>query len=157
MSPVEVQSYLLKLIDGIDPQKLCVIGSSLGGLYCSWVAEQYGAKRAVLLNPAIGNWDTSGIKPGWANVDGSDKKMWIGADYLQQVTDMIPKKLTQPKRYLTVISQKDEVLDWEITKEFTAETHQIFLPESDHRISDFGKVLIPVMDFVQFGTVDAEI
>ncbi len=151
MSPKEVQTYLLELLKGVDPQKLRVIGSSLGGLYGTWVSENFGAQRSVLLNPAIGNWDTSEIKPGWAEVSGTSKRMWIGPDYLKQVEEMIPNKLTKPSRYMTVISQKDEVLDWRVTEEFTEKTHQIFLPDSDHRISDFQKILQPVMDFVEFG------
>jgi len=41
-----------QLADTDSPRELTVIGSSLGGFYATWIAEQLGCK-AVLLNPAV--------------------------------------------------------------------------------------------------------
>lgn len=54
MSPFEVASLIRKIRQ--EHGELNVIGSSLGGLYASWAMENLKLNRAVLLNPALGNW-----------------------------------------------------------------------------------------------------
>ncbi|MFX8227091.1 YqiA/YcfP family alpha/beta fold hydrolase, partial [Acinetobacter baumannii] len=41
-----------QLARATEPRALTVVGSSLGGFYATWLAEQLGCK-AVLLNPAV--------------------------------------------------------------------------------------------------------
>ena len=51
VGPQEAQQIMLEAARGIDPNELCLVGSSLGGFYATWLAETLGC-RAVLLNPA---------------------------------------------------------------------------------------------------------
>src|SRR5471032_2985652 len=51
-SPKAAIALALALVDGVPPDELAIIGSSLGGYYATWLAEHLGC-RAVLLNPAI--------------------------------------------------------------------------------------------------------
>jgi predicted esterase YcpF (UPF0227 family) len=51
-SPKEAMAQTMSLVAGVVPADLSIIGSSLGGYYATWMAEQLGC-RAVLLNPAV--------------------------------------------------------------------------------------------------------
>ncbi|HRK57130.1 MAG TPA: YqiA/YcfP family alpha/beta fold hydrolase, partial [Burkholderiaceae bacterium] len=52
MSPRAAAKLVLATAQMDDAEHLTLIGSSLGGFYATWAAEQLGC-RAVLLNPAI--------------------------------------------------------------------------------------------------------
>ena len=54
-SPSHVQTIIQEAIKGIAPEELCLVGSSLGGFYATWLAEKVGC-RAILLNrrPCLG-------------------------------------------------------------------------------------------------------
>ena len=51
-SPRAAAGLARELAARAAPEALALIGSSLGGYYATWVAEQLGC-RAVLLNPAL--------------------------------------------------------------------------------------------------------
>ncbi|HQR75553.1 MAG TPA: YqiA/YcfP family alpha/beta fold hydrolase, partial [Burkholderiaceae bacterium] len=51
-SPARAVEQVEALVRGVVPDRLALIGSSLGGYYATWLAERIGC-RAVLLNPAI--------------------------------------------------------------------------------------------------------
>src|SRR5688572_7883152 len=51
-SPREAITSALEAAGSVAPDRLTLIGSSLGGYYATCLAEQLGC-RAVLLNPAI--------------------------------------------------------------------------------------------------------
>src|SRR5262245_9824024 len=51
-SPKLAMELAFGLVEGIPPQELTIVGSSLGGYYATWMAEKLGC-RAVLLNPAV--------------------------------------------------------------------------------------------------------
>ncbi|HET8745719.1 MAG TPA: YqiA/YcfP family alpha/beta fold hydrolase, partial [Ramlibacter sp.] len=51
-SPREAMALVADLVATWPRERMAVIGSSLGGFYATWVAEETGC-RAVLLNPAV--------------------------------------------------------------------------------------------------------
>lgn len=71
MSPEEVAAFLSKLIkEDLEGGPVDVIGSSLGGFYAAWAKEHLPVVKAVLLNPALGNWGKVDFQPGWHKVSG---------------------------------------------------------------------------------------
>ncbi|MFW8423631.1 YqiA/YcfP family alpha/beta fold hydrolase, partial [Klebsiella pneumoniae] len=67
-SPLAAVVDAQRLLTGVDPDELTIVGSSLGGYYATYLAEKLGC-RAVLLNPAtrpyedLGKW--LGEQPMW--------------------------------------------------------------------------------------------
>src|SRR4051812_31091307 len=51
-SPRQAIHLASSIVKQAAPDQVTLVGSSLGGYYATWLAEQFGC-RAVLLNPAI--------------------------------------------------------------------------------------------------------
>jgi uncharacterized protein len=147
-SPREVAALLQSLIQGWPTDTMAVMGSSLGGYYATWLAEQAGC-RAVLLNPAVHPardlrpW--VGRHPSWHQPDA-----WVEVlpEHIDQMAELEAGPLQQPSRYLSFIAQGDEVLDWrEMAARYPHEGTRI-LPGGDHALSDFEAHLPEIMRFL---------
>ena len=88
----------------------CLIGSSLGGFYATYLAEKHGLK-AVLLNPAIDP------HVGLRAYLGPQKNLHTGEPYelteahLKEWEALYVPRIT-PQRYLLLVETGDEVLDY---------------------------------------------
>ena len=127
---------------------MAVVGSSLGGFYATYVAEQTECK-AVLLNPAV--------KPA------RDLKKYIGeqsswhdpqehfffkSEFIDELCTLQCQGLRQPDNYLAVIAKGDEVLDWrEMTGRYLGARIKL-LEGGDHALSDFDAHLDEVLAFL---------
>jgi uncharacterized protein len=137
--------------EAIRKAPLAIIGSSLGGFYAAALTERLlrvGVyARCVLLNPApypardlaayigqVKNWHDAG-----------------GFEFTPQHVDELKiietQAFTRPERYMAVIAQGDEVLDWrEMTQRYPAGTLRL-LEGGDHAISDFEMYADEVLAF----------
>ena len=126
-----------------------LVGSSLGGCYATWLAEQTGC-RAVLLNPAVHPArDLAGeVGPQVGYHDGEPFE--FKAEYVEQLRRYEIGQITRPERYLLVAAQGDEVLDWkEMVAAFAGARHRI-VAGSDHGLSDFASHVDEVLAFAGF-------
>jgi len=127
---------------------MAVVGSSLGGFYATWVAEQM-ACRAVLLNPAVNPARDLekyiGEQTSWHD---PQERFFFRSEYVQELRDLTSTELTLPERYLAVIAKGDELLDWR-EMELRYRGAQIRLLEGgDHALSDFEAHLPALMAFL---------
>jgi predicted esterase YcpF (UPF0227 family) len=123
-----------------------VVGSSLGGCYATWLAEQIGCK-AVLLNPAVqAARDLAGqVGPQLGYHDGEPFE--FKAAYVDQLRGFQVARISRPGRYFLVAAQGDEVLDWkEMVAAYPGARHKI-LAGSDHGLSDFESYVDEVLSF----------
>ena len=147
-SPAEAMRQVLDGISGWPPERMAVIGSSLGGFYATVVAERVGC-RAVLLNPAVNPARDLARYIGEIEAWHTDERFYFRPEYVDELRAMPPRSLTRPQRYFAVIAKGDEVLDW---REMTArhEGARIRLLEGgDHALSDFEDHLGAVFDFLE--------
>jgi uncharacterized protein len=132
---------------------LAIIGSSLGGFYAAALAERLGRtgvySRCVLLNPApypardlsaylgrVKNWHDEG-------------NFVLTEQHVDELKVIDGQAFTRPERYMAIITQGDEVLQWrEMTKRFPAGTMRL-LEGGDHAISDFDSYADDVLAFCQ--------
>ena len=123
-----------------------LVGSSLGGCYATWIAEQTGCK-AVLLNPAmhpardlLGH---VGVQTGYHDgIPFEFKAAWI-----DQLRSYQVDHITLPGRYFLIAAQGDELLDWkEMVAAFAGARHRV-IAGSDHGLSDFEDYIDEVLDF----------
>ena len=129
-----------------DPARLSVVGSSLGGYYATWLAEQLGC-RAVLLNPAIHPYRDLEAHLGHQTVFFSDQTSELTEDHLAQLQGLDTTPLTRPDRYLLVAATGDEVIDCRTMLAKYAGCRQRVIEGSDHALSDFDRYLDEVLDF----------
>ena len=147
-SPREAMALLMHGIADWPRASMAVMGSSLGGYYATWVAENLGCP-AVVLNPAVfAARDLAryvGEHTAWHDPAES---FVFKADYVAELQALACTGLKRPANYFALIAKGDEVLDWrEMTARYPG-AHIKLLPGSDHAISDFADHLDDVLGFL---------
>ncbi|HWT72979.1 MAG TPA: YqiA/YcfP family alpha/beta fold hydrolase [Oxalicibacterium sp.] len=130
----------------VDPADLSIIGSSLGGYYATWLAEQLGC-RAVLLNPAVHAARDLASQVGVKTQYHSNEAFEFRKEYLDELEEIRVDRITRPERYFLIAATGDELLDWrEMTAQF-ADARQHVIQGSDHGLSDFADYADEVLAF----------
>lgn len=134
-------------LEGADsPRALTVVGSSLGGFYATWLAEQLGCK-AVLLNPAVQAVRDLATQVGEHHMYHSDAPFVFLPEYVDELTAIHAPRITQPDRYFLVAATGDEVLDWREMRDRFTGCRQRIVQGSDHGLSDFAQWMPEVLEF----------
>lgn len=145
-SPLAAVVDAQRLLTGVAPDDLTIVGSSLGGYYATYLAEKLGC-RAVLLNPAVHPYQDL---DKWLG----EQPMWHGGGtivveprHLDELRMIEVPQITRPERYYLVAATGDQTLDYRdmLTKYPGAKVTQI--EGSDHGISDFANYMDDVLRF----------
>lgn len=132
-------------------ERMAVIGSSLGGFYATWLAVQRGCK-AVLLNPAIDPARDLAAHTGPQTAWHDPHSVFdFRPEYVNELRPLYaPHPLPAPARFLAVIAQGDEVLDWrEMSARYQGSPQRV-QTGGDHGLSSFEAQHLPaVLDFLQ--------
>ena len=145
-SPRAAFALIRELVEGKPPEEISVVGSSLGGIYATALAEAIGC-RAVLINPAV--WPARDLAKyiGEQQAWHSEDRFYFRPEYIDELQDLTVDDITQPQRYLLLAATGDEVLDWrEMTARY-AGANQHVIEGSDHGLSDFEQYLDEVVQF----------
>jgi predicted esterase YcpF (UPF0227 family) len=124
---------------------VCLVGSSLGGFYATYLAEKHGA-RAVLINPAVDP------HVGLRAYLGPQRNLHTGEPYelteahLAQWEALYCRRLT-PQRYLLIVETGDEVLDYRKAVHRYAGAEQIVVEGGDHSLQSFTEHLPRILEF----------
>lgn len=145
-SPRQAVRDVAREVQGIAPENLTLIGSSLGGYYATWLAETIGC-RAVLLNPAIRPQDDLAKYLGVQPVYFSDASIDFRREYLVELEEIDTPVITRPERYLLFAATGDAVIDYRAMTRKYAGAHQSVIEGSDHELSDFAQYLDRVLEF----------
>nr|WP_208621887.1 YqiA/YcfP family alpha/beta fold hydrolase [Bordetella genomosp. 12] len=135
-----------QLLADDDTTPLTVVGSSLGGYYATWLAEQLGCK-AVLINPAVHAARDLATQVGEHTMYHSPAPFVFLPEYVQELRELDVPELTRPQRYFLLAATGDEVLDWREMRDRFEGCRQRIIPGSDHGLSDFAQWLPEVLDF----------
>jgi predicted esterase YcpF (UPF0227 family) len=151
-SPREAMALLAAGVAGWPVASMAVVGSSLGGFYATVLAEQTGC-RAVLLNPAVDPARDLARQVGQqAQWHAPGEHFEFRAGHVDELRQMTPRAITQPQRYLAVIAEGDEVLDWREMVARYAGAHIRQVAGSDHALTDFDAHLRAVLAFLGLGS-----
>lgn len=127
---------------------LAVIGSSLGGFYATWLAEQSGCK-AVLLNPAVNPARDLKRHIGEQTVwQDPQQHFFFEPRFVDELCALQAGPLKAPHNYLAVIAKGDELLDWREMAARYAGAQLRLLEGGDHALSDFELHVPAILDFL---------
>ena len=142
--PAEAMAALERLVRE-RPKDTALIGSSLGGYYATWLAEQYGV-RAVLATPAVRPYEL--LK----DAIGMQTNLYTGARYeftaahLDELRALEVSSVT-PDRYLLVVTTGDEVLDYRHAVDRYRGAETILQDGGDHGFANFDRHLDRALAF----------
>jgi predicted esterase YcpF (UPF0227 family) len=144
-SPKAAMDTVAQAIRDWPDARMAVVGSSLGGYYATWVAEQR-ACRSVLLNPAVNPArDLEKYIGQQTQFHAPEEHFYFKAEYVQELRELQCGDLQQPQNYLAVIAKGDEVLDWREMYGRYAKAQVLLQEGGDHALSDFAQHLPAVM------------
>ncbi|MEG0921792.1 MAG: YqiA/YcfP family alpha/beta fold hydrolase [Comamonas sp.] len=150
-SPKEAADLLLKTTRswaGLPPESVAVIGSSLGGFYASWIAQQLRCK-SVMINPSTKPWvsleNYLGEQTAWHTPDES---FFFRPEYLDELKALDVSQQPPAAAQLLIAAKGDEVLDWhDMVARYPAA--KVLLQEGgDHALSNFDEYLPEIDRFL---------
>ncbi len=145
-SPRQAIALAQRLMQDQSPEKLVLIGSSLGGYYATWLAEQAGC-RAVLLNPAVKPPQDLERYVGVSTTYHSNEPFEFRREYIDELRALAVPRITRPERYFLVAATGDEVLDWRDMTAHYPQARQRIIDGGDHGLSGFADYLDEVLAF----------
>lgn len=145
-SPREAIALALDEMRGFPPEEVALIGSSLGGYYATWLAEQTGC-RAVLLNPAVTPPKDLEKYVGVSTAYHDNTRFEFKRSYLDELQALRIARPSLPHRYFLIAATGDEVLDWRAMVAHHANARQTIIEGSDHGLSDFARHMDDVLAF----------
>lgn len=144
VSPRHAAHVLWELAQ-LASDQLALIGSSLGGFYATWLAEQIGC-RAALLNPAIDPARDLQAHIGRQPVYFSDEEVDFRAEFIYELRELeVP--VTRPERYFLLAATGDTVIDYRTMVAKYQGARQRVVPGSNHELSDFAQYVDEVLSF----------
>lgn len=149
-SPKLAITLIQEEIKDIDPAQLTLFGSSLGGYYATWLAEQTGC-RAALLNPMIKI--PTDISPfmNAATAFHSNEPFEFKLEYIDQLRQLEVLKITKPERYFLIAATGDELLDWREMQAHYPDARQTIIEGSDHALTGFEQYIDDLLAFSGIG------
>ncbi|MTD33132.1 alpha/beta fold hydrolase [Paludibacterium sp. dN 18-1] len=125
------------------PADTVLIGSSLGGFYATWLAEQHGL-RAILINPAVRPYHLLSTYPGEQIHPYTGEHYTLTDDDMHTLRAHRAKQIS-PNRYWVILGSGDEVLDWkEAVRRYDGNRLTVFNGD-DHRLARWPECLPDVL------------
>jgi predicted esterase YcpF (UPF0227 family) len=150
-APAEAIKQAQQAIDELKKQpgieQVFVMGSSLGGFYATYLAEEESLK-AVLINPAVRPFEL------FDKYLGPNEHFYDGQTYLlepkhiEQLRMIEVEYLSRPKESLLLLQTGDETLDYQLAVEKYGECPSWIEPGGSHSFEEFMARLETIFHFV---------
>tara|TARA_A200000159_G_scaffold157128_1_gene172856 strand:+ start:269 stop:772 length:504 start_codon:yes stop_codon:yes gene_type:complete len=146
-SPSRAIAQIEKIIKEYS-NRVCLVGSSLGGLYATFVADRYDLK-SVTINPVVRNHILE-----MKNLVGSHKNFHTDEEYEFTMKDYLDlqklglKELKNPLNHLCLIKMSDEVLDHNKTFAYFSKSYVLSEKGGNHSYDDFFEKIPLILDYM---------
>lgn len=134
-------------IERFPRESITLVGSSLGGFYCTYLAERHDL-RAVLLNPAIYPHQHLRAYLGTQSNLHTQSKYELTEEHLGS-WEKLYRPTIHPDRYLLLVETGDELLDYRDAVKKYAGARQIVIEGGDHSLARFPEYLPPILEFAR--------
>lgn len=139
----------LAVIDPLLADATCLVGSSLGGFYATWLAEKRDL-RAVLINPAIDPHAGLRAYLGAQQNPYTGERYQLTEEHLREWQSIYVPHVTAG-RYLLLLETGDEVLDYRKALVRYAGCEQVVVQGGDHTLQSFPEHLPRILRFAGLG------
>lgn len=146
-TPQAVGKQLQELFASLKTETVCVVGSSLGGFYAAWAAEEFSC-RAVLINPAVRPYALLKNYTGLQRNYQTGAEQWVDADIADELR-AFERKPAQLEKYWLMVQTGDETLDYRAAVAFYAGCRQSIVTGGDHGFVGYADVLPQIWKFAQ--------
>ncbi len=147
-SPRAAAQLLLQETADWPQETTAVIGSSLGGFYASWFAQQRRC-ASVLINPAVfparDLQRHIGEQTAWHD---PQQRFFFQAEFIAELQTLDTRALRAAGPELVFIAQGDELLDWREMLARYPEAQIALQAGGDHAFSDFAHHLTRISRFL---------
>lgn len=137
---------LQALIETPRDTPVVLIGSSLGGYYATWLAEQYNLK-AALINPSVRPYERWEQHLGLNHNFYSGKSYEITREHIEQLRKLDRDPIVHPENFLLLVQTGDEVLDYRLAVEKYKASPSIIQEGGNHGFVNFEEVLPAICNF----------
>ena len=145
--PAQTMAELRALVESQDRRRLVLIGSSLGGFYATYLAEEYGFP-AVLINPAVRPFELWQEHLGRHRNYYTDEIHTVTKKHIEELKELDRSQLQYPRNYMVLLQSGDEVLDYTQAREKFESSRCIVRENGSHSYEDFADELPAIFDFL---------
>lgn len=150
-SPSQTQQEVAQLIDRLrsQQQKVCLIGSSMGGYYASYFSQVFDIP-AVLINPVVEPFTLfEGILGTELENTYTGERHFFCQRDLDDLNILDKQPLDKVGKVFLLAEVEDEVLDYRLAEKKYKMCRKIIYPGGDHRFQHFEESLPDIIAFFE--------
>ncbi|MCL1051422.1 esterase YqiA [Shewanella abyssi] len=147
--PLEAMALLIQIVEKAQAvnEPLTYIGSSLGGYFASYLAENYGG-RAVLINPAVKPFELFDEFIGTQYNPYTNETYQVSVKHKQDVAEFDTTAIINPDRFYVLLQTGDEVLDYKQAVQKYHCCKLLIEPDGDHSFIGYEDQLISICEYL---------
>ena len=132
----------------VDRAALTFVGSSLGGYYATFLAEEFGA-RAAVINPAVRPASSLAAYVGPQRNLHTGEAWELTRGHFAELEDLYVTRLSRMDRYFLLMRSGDELLDWREAVMRYAGGWQFIMGGGDHGWEDIDDEIPSILRFAE--------
>ncbi|WOT04626.1 YqiA/YcfP family alpha/beta fold hydrolase [Shewanella youngdeokensis] len=147
--PREVMALLIEIVEQAKAagEPIYYIGSSLGGYFASYLAENFGG-RAVLINPAVKPFELFDEFIGTQYNPYTNETYQVSAKHKQDVAQFDTAAILNPDRFYVLLQTGDEVLDYKQAVQKYHCCKMTIEPGGDHSFIGYEDQLVSICEYL---------
>ena len=146
-TPKKAIQQLTSFFEQNPDESWCLIGSSLGGYFSTYLSEKYNVK-AVLINPAIKPYELLKDYIGKQVNPYTNEEYKVENAYLEDLVAIEQQKIVK-NNYLVMVQTGDEVLNYQQAVDKFQHSLLIVQSGGDHSFINYKDMLPTITDFLQ--------